>query len=125
LFDRVTASFEGSAENERARKSMRSPYLIRSRQISVCVALLANLVISLPSFAAQKSDYTEHAEIDAQGNIYVSSDQGKLIKMAHAGPCMEATVAGDKQTFGCAVMVPPGPGDSWLPMQLEIYLRAG
>jgi hypothetical protein len=81
--------------------------------------------LPLPSFSAQKSDYTGHAELDARGNIYVSSDERKLIKMADAGHCMEAKTAGDTQTIGCAVAVPLRPGESWQPLQLEIYLKGG
>jgi hypothetical protein len=126
LFDRVRVSLEALTQTERGLKYARCSHLIRSPQTSLCVAVLANLVLSLPSFAAQKSDYTEHAEIDAQGNIYVSSDRGKLIKMADAGHCMEGNVARDTQTFGCAVTVPlRRPAESWQPLQLEIYLRGG
>jgi len=125
LFDRVRVLLEALTQTERALKYARCSHPIRSRQRTLCVALFANLILSLPSFAAQQSDYTEHAEIDAQGNIYVSSDQGKLIKMADAGHCMEAKVAGDMQTFGCAVTVPSRPAESWQPVRLEIYLRGG
>ncbi len=129
LFYRVRASLEVLTQTERARKNTLSAYHIRSWQITLCAALcaalFAKLVLSLPSSAAQQSDYTEHAEIDARGNIYVSSDQGKLIKMADVGHCMEAKVAGDMQTFGCAVTVPLRPTESWQAVQLEIYLRGG
>ena len=48
---------------------------------------LATLLISfvIGSLPAQKFEYTKQAEIDAQGGIYVSSDDGKLIKMADRG----------------------------------------
>jgi hypothetical protein len=125
LFDRVRVSREAVTQTERALKYPTWSHLITSRQGALCAALVANLILSLPSFAAQQSGYTEHAEIDAQGNIYVSSDQGKLIKMADAGHCMEATTAGDMQTIGCAVAVPLRPGESWQSLQLEIYLKGG
>jgi hypothetical protein len=125
LFYRVRVSLEVLTQTERARKNTLSAYHIRSWQITLCVAVLAKLVLSVPSFAAQRSDYIEHAEIDAQGNIYVSSDPGKLIKMADVGHCMEAKEAGDMQTFGCAVTVPLRPTESWQAVQLEIYLKGG
>lgn len=52
----------------------------------------------------QKLDYTQQAELDAQGNIYVSSDKGNLVKMADGRDCSEAMEAGDRQTFGCRIM---------------------
>ncbi len=48
----------------------------------------------------QNFEYTKQAELDPQGNVYVSSDEGKLIKMADTGHCMEVRVASDKQTVG-------------------------
>ena len=68
---------------------------------------LATLLISfvIGSLPAQKFEYTKQAEIDAQGGIYVSSDDGKLIKMADRGHCGEAIVADDKQTVGCLVLM--------------------
>ncbi len=126
LFDRMRVSLEASTQTERAPKCARWSHLVRSRQRTVCATLVASLVISIPSVAAQKFDYTAQAEVDAQGNIYVSSDERKLIKMADAGHCMEATVAGDKQTIGCAVTVPlKSPAESWQPLQLEIYFKGG
>src|SRR5712664_3291437 len=71
----------------------------------------------------QKSEFTRQAEFDPQGNIYVSSNQGFLIKMADSEHCMQASVADDKQTVGCMVRLeseePP------LSMELEIYLKGG
>jgi len=126
FFNRVQVLPEAPAQTERELKCAQWFHFIRSRRSALCAALVANLILSLPSFAAQQSGYTEHAEIDAQGNIYVSSDQGKLIKMADAGHCMEGKEAGDMQTFGCAVSVPlKRPAESWQPLQLEIYLRGG
>jgi hypothetical protein len=125
LFDRVRVSREALTQTERVLKYPRWSRLITLRRRTHCVALVASLVVSIPARAAQKFDYTAQAEIDAQGNIYVSSDEHKLIKMADAGHCMEATEAGDMQTFGCAVKVPLGPGESWQPAQLEIYLKGG
>ena len=83
---------------------------------------LATLLISLAigSSPAQKVEYTKQAEFDSQGNIYVSSDNGKLIKMADRGHCGEAMVADDKQTVGCLVSEEPS---QWL--RFELYLKGG
>jgi hypothetical protein len=71
----------------------------------------------------QKSGFTRQAEFDAQGNIYVSSNQGFLIKMADSGDCLEAGVADDKQTVGCMVSLKSEePPQS---VELEIYLKGG
>jgi hypothetical protein len=71
----------------------------------------------------QKSEFTRQAEFDAQGNIYVSSNQGFLIKMADSEHCMEAIVADDQQTVVCMARLeseePP------LSVELEIYLKGG
>jgi|GEM_PF-2516001 hypothetical protein len=125
LFDRVRMSREAPTETARALECSRSSRLLSPQQRSLCAALVASLIVSIPRVAAQKFDYTAQAEFDAQGNIYVSTDERKLIKMAEAGHCMEATVAGDLQTVGCAVSVPLRPGESWQPLRLEIYFKGG
>jgi hypothetical protein len=75
----------------------------------------------------QKFDYNKQAELDAAGNIYVSSDEGKLIKMAGAGHCIEVKSALDKQTVGCSVSVARGtePEEAMQSLRLEIYLKNG
>jgi hypothetical protein len=86
---------------------------------------LATLLISfvIGSSQAQKFEYTKQAEIDSQGNIYVSSDNGKLIKMADKGHCLEVMVADDKQTVGCMVWLKSEePPQS---LQLELYIKGG
>ena len=85
--------------------------------------ILAALLIILPtaSSVAKKFEYTKQAEIDAQGNIYVSSDRGKLIKMADREHCGEVAVAEDNQTVGCFVL--PKSEEPWL--QLELYIKGG
>ena len=71
----------------------------------------------------QQSEFTKQAEFEAQGNIYVSSNQGFLIKMADSGHCLEAWVADDKQTVGCMVwQKSEEPPQS---VELEIYLKGG
>jgi hypothetical protein len=71
----------------------------------------------------QRSEFTRQAEFDAEGNIYVSSSQGFLIKMADSEHCLGASVADDKQTVVCMVRLkseePP------LSVELEIYLKGG
>ena len=48
---------------------------------ATCVAGL--LISSMPGpLREQQFEYNKQAEFDADGNIYVSSDQGKLIRMA-------------------------------------------
>ena len=37
----------------------------------------------------QQLPYNQEAELDAEGNIYVSSDQGKLIWMSNTKHCSE------------------------------------
>jgi hypothetical protein len=85
----------------------------------LCAILLISLAI--PLCAAQTFDYTKQAEFDDKGNIFVSSDEGKLIRMADTSHCWEAGVAEDLQTVGCMV------AGSWETgsFQLEIYLKGG
>jgi len=73
----------------------------------------------------QKFDYNKQAEFDAAGNIYVSSDEGKLIKMAGAGHCIEARSALDKQTVACSVARGTEPEEAMQSLRLEIYLKNG
>jgi hypothetical protein len=74
---------------------------------------------------AQKFEYAKKAEFDAQGNIYVSSDKGKLLWMANTEHCSEAHVANDLQTVGCAVVHDPEPGNPLPCYRLEIYRKGG
>jgi len=93
--------------------------------VFVNVVIASMLVVgSMPGpLQGQKFEYTGQAELDAQGNVYVSSDQGMLIKMADNGHCLEVIVAADKQSVGCMVWLkseePPKS------LQLEIYLKGG
>lgn len=88
-----------------------------------CALLL--VLLMAPLCVAQNTDYNKMAEFDDQGNIFVSSDAGKLIWMAGPGHCSESTVADDRQTVGCmvapsTVVFPPAPSQ-----KLEIYLKGG
>ena len=73
--------------------------------------------------AAQNTGYNKEAELDEKGNIFVSSDAGRLIWMADTRHCSESIFATDKQTVGCMVatstdVIPPAPS-----LKLEIYLK--
>lgn len=88
-----------------------------------CVSVLL-MLLAIPCLA-QKSDYNKQAELDEKGNIFVSSDDGRLIWMADTRHCAAATFANDRQTVGCMV----APSADGLPpsatLQLEIYLKGG
>jgi len=78
----------------------------------------------------QQSEYAQQAELDSQGNIFVSSDQGKLIWMGNANQhCLELLGAADRQTMGCSVKQDLAQGNSpessMSSLQLEIYRRDG
>jgi hypothetical protein len=93
----------------------------------IAAAFLVGLAIaSKPGILqGQQFEYTKQAEFDEQGNIYVSSDQGKLILMATTKHCSEAHVANDQQTVGCLVMQDEKLGNSVPPLRLEIYRKGG
>jgi hypothetical protein len=93
----------------------------------VFAAFLVSLVVaSTPDPPReQQFEYTKQAEFDAQGNIYVRSDQGKLIWMSDAKRCSEALVANDQQTVGCRVMQDQKLGNTVPSLQLEIYRKGG
>src|SRR5882762_4086366 len=93
--------------------------------VFVNLAIASMLLIGSPPKALrkQRSEFTRQAEFDAEGNIYVSSNQGFLIKMADSEHCLGVSVADDKQTVGCMVWLkseePP------LSVELDIYLKGG
>ena len=72
-----------------------------------------------------KLGLTEEAGIDAQGNIFVSSDAGRPIKMATVGYCLEARFADNKQTVGCSVSMGTKAEEVSQSLRLEIYLKNG
>ena len=97
----------------------------------VCVAGLrpilvwsGMLLICAGTSLAQERAYNEQAEFDKDGNIFVSSDGGKLILMRNTARCVEASVAVDRQTVICLVRNPTdeNPMQS---LQAEIYFRGG
>lgn len=88
--------------------------------------LVSLLVASTPgSLREQQFEYTKQAELDAQGNIYVSSEQGKLIWMANSKHCSEVREANDHQTVGCRVTQDQELGNTVPSLQLEIYRKGG
>ena len=89
----------------------------------LCAGALLCFVLFCSAGSAQQSWYTDQAEVDAQGNIYVSSDQGKLIKMAGPNYCSEASVAHDLQTVVC--MVARTSEEFSHPRRLEIFQKNG
>jgi len=93
----------------------------------VFVTFLVSLVVaSTPGpLRGQQFEYNKQAELDAEGNIYVSSDQGKLIWMGNTRRCSELREAIDLQTFGCRVMQDPKLGNTLPSLQLKIYRKGG
>jgi hypothetical protein len=82
------------------------------------VSLLFVVVVVAIPLTAQKFEYNKQAELDGKGNIFVSSNDGKLIWMADTRHCSEATFANDRQTVGCMVApssnsFPPAPTCNW------------
>src|SRR6202035_3079093 len=73
----------------------------------------------------QGLEYGQESELDAAGNIYVSSDQGKLIQMGNMKRCSELRQATNRQTVGCRVMSEPSPDNPMPSFQLEIYRKGG
>jgi hypothetical protein len=83
------------------------------------------VVLASPSMPHQRPAYTTAAGIDADGNIYVASDDGQAIKMATVQHCIEAKFADDKQTVGCSVARGTTSEQAMQSIRLEIYLRNG
>ncbi len=93
----------------------------------VFATFLASLVVASTTWRLQEqqSEYTKQAELDDQGNVYVSSDQGKRIWMGNAKHCSEVREANDRQTVGCRVMQDQERGNTVPSLQLEIYRKGG
>src|ERR1700719_4859881 len=88
--------------------------------------LVGLVIASTPRpLPGQQLEYHKQAEFDAEGNIYVSSEEGKLIWMADTKHCSEAHVASDQQTVGCRVMQNQELGNSVPALRLEIYRKGG
>ena len=84
--------------------------------------VLASTTIRLQE---QQSDYTKQAQIDGRGNIYVSSDQGKLIWMADSKHGSQVSGTSDQQTLVCMVMEDPERGNLVPSLHLEVYQKGG
>lgn len=93
----------------------------------VFATFLVSLVVASAPWPLheQQFDYNRQAELDANGNIYVSSDQGKLIWMANTKHCSEVSEAIDQQTVGCRVIQDQELGNVAPSLQLEIYRKGG
>ena len=95
----------------------------------VFISLLLSFVIlpvGVPSAKPQRA-HSDQAKLDAEGNIYVSSDGGRLIKMADGGHCIVVMGALDQQTIGCQVseLSSASPEAALWSHRLEIYRRGG
>jgi hypothetical protein len=86
--------------------------------------VLAMLLICAGTCLAQELAYNEQAEFDKDGNIFVSSDGGKLILMGNIARCVEASVADDRQTVICLARNPTAE-NSMQSLQAEIYFKGG
>jgi hypothetical protein len=96
------------------------------RKPAIAAFLIGLAVASTPGpLQGKQFEYAKQAEFDEKGNIYVSSDQGKLIWMGSTKHCSEARVADDQQTVGCLVMQDQELGNSVPSLQLEIYRKGG
>jgi hypothetical protein len=93
--------------------------------VTTFLVILLSLAATPVSLKAQQPDHSKHAGFDAQGGIYVSSGNGKLIRMASTSHCSEIRIAKDDQTIGCRVMRDEQPGNIASSRQLEIYLKGG
>ncbi len=95
-------------------------------KLAVATFLVSLVVASATGrLQEQQSAYTKQAELDDQGNVYVSSDQGKLIWIANAKHCSEVREASDQQTVGCRLMQDSEHGNTVPSLQLEIYRKGG
>lgn len=64
--------------------------------------LVSLVVASTPwPLREQQFEYNKQAELDAKGNIYVSSDQGKLIWMANTNHCSEVRQSLKDKALAC------------------------
>lgn len=103
----------------------------KGRKATMSKLVFATFLVSLAVTSTrgqpkqQQLEYNKQAQLDAEGNVYVSSDQGKLIWMGNASRCSELREAIDQQTFGCRVMQDPTLGNTLPSLQLEIYRKGG
>ena len=74
---------------------------------------------------AQSQVASDTAGFDAQGNIYVSSDDGRHIIVGNTARCSEALGSPNRQTMACSVREEPQSGNLMPSRRLEIYSRGG
>jgi hypothetical protein len=96
-------------------------------RVSALATLLVSLFIASTPGQSQdkKFEYTRQAEFDSQGNIYVCSDEGKLIWVANMKHCSEASVAPDLHTVVCRVARDQKPEEFLQTLRLEIFFKGG
>ena len=111
-----------------------APVLAGSRRLTdrenslpgiLCLCCALWLLFAGPSKADQTGEYGKEGTVDLHGNVYVSSDSGKLIKVTETSHCSEGGFAPDRQTYGCRVkgrILPEGYEESRI---LEIYRKGG
>ena len=98
---------------------------VHHEEPAIATFLIGLAVASTPGpLQGQQFEYAKQAEFDEKGNIYVSSDQGKLIWVGDTKHCSEARFANDQQTVGRA-MQGQEHSNSLPSLQLEIYRKGG
>ena len=99
---------------------------VHHEERAIATFLIGLAVASTPGpLQGQQFEYAKQAEFDEKRNIYVSSDQGKLIWVGDTKHCSEARVANDQQTVGCRAMQGQEHSNSLPSLQLEIYRKGG
>jgi hypothetical protein len=95
-------------------------------KLAFATCLVSFVVASTPGpLREQQFEVHRQAELDADGNSYDSSDQGKLIWIDNTKRCSELREVSDQQTVGCRVMQDPELGNTLPSLQLESYRKAG
>lgn len=95
-------------------------------QLLTSTLLLAMaLVLSAPQNQEQNGGRLTEAGIDRDGNVYVISDEGKAIRMAEQGQCLEVRQAENHQTMACSISRSEKPEEVSQSLCLEIFLKNG
>ena len=87
--------------------------------------LLAWFLSCLTPAAPQNIEDTKEAGTDPQGNVYMSSDEDKRIKVTETNRCQMVLIALDRQTVGCSVTRGLELEEFRHPLRLDIYLKGG
>jgi len=96
------------------------------RPILTAILVSAAALTASPCVNGQNPESTGQAEFAADVAIFVSSDAGKLMKMADGGHCVATVFAQDQQTVGCSVARGSANAEELMQSQrVEIYLRNG